>query len=123
MIGFHWASGKFLLFYFFVFMCFVYYTMYGMMLAALTPNYHIAVIVMSFFINFWNLFSGFIIPRTKIPIWWRWYYWGSPASWTIYGLVTSQIGDKNNPIDFTFFLELIGCGHVTFDSSQSFVPF
>ncbi|CAN4114358.1 unnamed protein product [Withania somnifera] len=99
MIGFHWAAGKFFLFYFFVFMCFVYFTMYGMMLVALTPNYQIAAIVMSFFLSFWNLFSGFLIPRTQIPIWWRWYYWGSPVSWTIYGLVTSQIGNMNNPIE------------------------
>ncbi|XP_049379164.1 pleiotropic drug resistance protein 2-like isoform X2 [Solanum stenotomum] len=99
MIGFHWTVGKFFLFYFFVFMCFVYFTMYGMMLVALTPNYHIAAIVMSFFLSFWNLFSGFLIPRTQIPIWWRWYYWGSPVAWTIYGLVTSQVGDKSNLIE------------------------
>lgn len=99
MIGFHWTAGKFFLFYFFVFMCFVYFTMYGMMLVALTPNYHIAAIVMSFFLSFWNLFSGFLIPRTQIPIWWRWYYWASPVAWTIYGLVTSQVGDKNNLVE------------------------
>ncbi|XP_009628925.1 pleiotropic drug resistance protein 2-like [Nicotiana tomentosiformis] len=99
MIGFHWTTGKFFLFYFFVFMCFVYFTMYGMMLVALTPNYHIAAIVMSFFLSFWNLFSGFLIPRTQIPIWWRWYYWASPVAWTIYGLVTSQVGDKNNLVE------------------------
>jgi hypothetical protein len=29
----------------------------------------------------------------EIPIWWRWYYWGSPVAWTIYGLITSQLGD------------------------------
>lgn len=34
-----------------------------MMLVALTPNYQIAAIVMSFFLSFWNLFSGFLIPR------------------------------------------------------------
>lgn len=64
MIGFHWEIGKFLLFYYFVLMCFVYFTLYGMMLVALTPNYQIAAIAMSFFLNFWNLFSGFVIPRT-----------------------------------------------------------
>lgn len=64
MIGFHWRADKFFLFYFFVFMCFVYFTSYGMMLVALTPNYMIAAIVMSFFLSFWNLFSGFLIPRT-----------------------------------------------------------
>ena len=31
----------------------------------------------------------------QIPIWWRWYYWASPMAWTIYGLVTSQVGDKD----------------------------
>ncbi|KAF3678437.1 Pleiotropic drug resistance protein 5 [Capsicum annuum] len=98
MIGFQWTAGRFFLFYFFVFMCFIYFTMYGMMLVALTPNYQIAAIVLSFFLSFWNLFSGFLIPGTQIPIWWRWYYWGSPIPWTIYGLVTSQLGDKNNPI-------------------------
>ncbi|KAK3034466.1 hypothetical protein RJ639_033322 [Escallonia herrerae] len=94
MIGFHWQPEKFLWFYYYVFMCFLYFTLYGMMLVALTPSYQIAAIVMSFFLSFWNLFSGFLIPRMQIPIWWRWYYWGSPVAWTIYGLVTSQVGDK-----------------------------
>ncbi|KAL7108005.1 hypothetical protein ACP275_06G088600 [Erythranthe tilingii] len=98
MIGFEWKVEKFFWFYFFVFMCFIYFTAYGMMLVALTPNYAIAAIVMSFFLSFWNLFSGFLIPRTEIPIWWRWYYWASPVSWTIYGLVTSQVGDKSDLI-------------------------
>ncbi|KAL1544434.1 Pleiotropic drug resistance protein 2 [Salvia divinorum] len=96
MIGFHWSADKFFWFYFFVFMCFIYFTSYGMMLVALTPNYMIAAIVMSFFLSFWNLFSGFLIPRTQIPIWWRWYYWASPVAWTIYGLITSQVGDKSD---------------------------
>ncbi|PIN08714.1 Pleiotropic drug resistance proteins (PDR1-15), ABC superfamily [Handroanthus impetiginosus] len=95
MIGFTWNAASFFWFYFFVFMCFVYFTLYGMMLVALTPNYQMAAIVMSFFLSFWNLFSGFLIPRTEIPIWWRWYYWASPVAWTIYGLVTSQVGNKD----------------------------
>lgn len=98
MIGFHWQAGKFFLFYYFVLMCFVYFTLYGMMLVALTPNYQIAAITMSFFLNFWNLFSGFMVPRTEIPIWWRWYYWGSPVAWTIYGLITSQVGDRTSAV-------------------------
>ena len=64
MIGFQWSADKFLWFYFYIFMCFVYFTLYGMMLVALTPNYQIAAITMSFFLSFWNLFSGFMIPRT-----------------------------------------------------------
>lgn len=63
MIGFEWGATKFLWFYYYVFMCFVYFTFYGMMLVALTPSYQIAAILMSFFLSFWNLFSGFLIPR------------------------------------------------------------
>ncbi|XP_065870872.1 pleiotropic drug resistance protein 2-like isoform X2 [Euphorbia lathyris] len=98
MIGFPWKVENFLWFYFFVFMSFMYFTLYGMMLLALTPGHQIAMILMSFFLSFWNLFSGFLIPRTQIPIWWRWYYWASPTAWTIYGLITSQVGNIDDEI-------------------------
>ncbi|CAL5426355.1 unnamed protein product [Camellia sinensis] len=101
MIGFEWTAVKFFYFYYFIFMCFTYFSMYGMMVVALTPNHQIAAIVMSFFFSFWNLFSGFLIFRPNIPIWWRWYYWCSPIAWTIYGIFTSQVGDKTSPLTFT----------------------
>ncbi|KAM5584403.1 pleiotropic drug resistance protein 2-like [Rosa sericea] len=99
MIGYNWKVEKFLYFYYFIFMCFTYFSMYGMMVVALTPGHQIAAIVMSFFMSFWNLFSGFLIPRPLIPIWWRWYYWGSPVAWTIYGIFGSQVGDLKKEID------------------------
>ncbi|KAK6152321.1 hypothetical protein DH2020_014956 [Rehmannia glutinosa] len=99
MIGFEWTIGKFFWFYYFMFTCFVYFVLYGMMLIALTPGLQVGAITASFFLSFWNLFSGFLVPRTQIPIWWRWYYWGSPVAWTIYGLVTSQIGDLTSQFE------------------------
>ena len=63
MIGFEWTAAKFFLFYFFILTCYIYFTLYGMMLVALTPNHHLAAICMSFFLSFWNLFSGFLISR------------------------------------------------------------
>ncbi|KAF3784087.1 ABC transporter G family member 39 [Nymphaea thermarum] len=35
-----------------------------------------------------------------IPIRWRWYYRlsNSPVAWTLYGLITSQVGDLVSPI-------------------------
>ncbi|KAK9266397.1 hypothetical protein L1049_025254 [Liquidambar formosana] len=101
MIGYEWKVEKFFYFYYFVFMCFTYFTMYGMMAVALTPSHQIATIVMNFFVSFWNLFSGFLIPRPLIPVWWRWYYWASPVAWTIYGIFTSQVGDKKTPLQIT----------------------
>ncbi|CAH8257288.1 unnamed protein product [Arabidopsis lyrata] len=98
MIGCDWTVAKFLWFYYYMLTSFIYFTLYGMMLMALTPNYQIAGICMSFFLSLWNLFSGFLIPRPQIPIWWRWYYWATPVAWTLYGLITSQVGDKDSMV-------------------------
>ncbi|PSR95481.1 Pleiotropic drug resistance protein [Actinidia chinensis var. chinensis] len=99
MIGYQWTADKFLYFYYFIFMCFTYFSMYGMMVVALTPGPQIAAIIMSFFLSFWNLFSGFLIPRPLIPVWWRWYYWCSPVAWTIYGIFASQVGDRKDKLE------------------------
>lgn len=63
MIGFEWIVGKFFYFYYYMFMSFNYFSMYGMMVIALTPGPEIAAIVLSFFMSFWNLFSGYLIAR------------------------------------------------------------
>ncbi|KAI3786042.1 hypothetical protein L1987_45169 [Smallanthus sonchifolius] len=93
MIGFEWTAAKFFWYVFFQLCCFLYMTYYGMMTVAITPNANIAAIIAASFYGIFNLFSGFIIPRPSIPVWWRWYYWGNPIAWTIYGLVASQFGD------------------------------
>ncbi|CAL9065698.1 unnamed protein product [Musa banksii] len=100
MIGFSWQATTFFWFFFFIFMSFAYFVLHGMMIVALTPDHQVASILSSFFYTFWNLFSGFLIPRPSIPVWWRWYYyWGDPVAWTIYGVVASQLGQKENLID------------------------
>ncbi|MBA0843490.1 hypothetical protein Goarm_000675, partial [Gossypium armourianum] len=93
MIGFEWTSHKFFWYLFFMYFTFLYFTFYGMMTVAVTPDHNIAGIISSAFFALWNLFSGFIIPRTRIPVWWRWYYWVCPISWSLYGLIASQYGD------------------------------
>ncbi|XP_016174016.1 pleiotropic drug resistance protein 1-like isoform X2 [Arachis ipaensis] len=93
MIGFEWTPRKFFWYLFFMYFAFCYYTFYGMMTVALTPNRHVASIVASSFYAIWNLFSGFIIPPPRMPVWWKWYYWACPVSWTLYGTVASQFGD------------------------------
>ncbi|KAL8217420.1 hypothetical protein R6Q57_020793 [Mikania cordata] len=96
MIGFKWTAAKFFWYLFFQLCCFLYMTFYGMMTVAITPNANIAAIIAASFYGIFNLFSGFIIPRPSIPVWWRWYYWGNPIAWTIYGMVASQFGDYND---------------------------
>ncbi|XP_061365065.1 pleiotropic drug resistance protein 1-like isoform X3 [Gastrolobium bilobum] len=99
MIGFEWTSEKFFWYMFFMYFTLCYFTFYGMMAVAVTPNHHVASIVAAAFYAIWNLFSGFVIPRPRIPIWWRWYYWACPMAWTIYGLVASQYGDITNMME------------------------
>lgn len=107
MIGFEWTIWKCFGFYYYIFTCFVCFTLHGMSTVALTPTYQLAAVLSLFFITFWNLFCGFLIPRMEIPIWWRWCYWASPVSWTLYGLITSQFGDKNA------LLEIPGAGSMS----------
>ncbi|XP_061343398.1 pleiotropic drug resistance protein 1-like isoform X3 [Gastrolobium bilobum] len=99
MIGFEWTVAKVFWYLFFMYFTFLYFTYYGMMAVAVTPNQHISTIVSSAFFAVWNLFSGFIVPRPRIPVWWRWYSWANPVAWSLYGLVASQYGDIKQSID------------------------
>ncbi|KAG9459399.1 hypothetical protein H6P81_003907 [Aristolochia fimbriata] len=99
MIGFDWTLAKFCWYVFFMYLTLLYFTFYGMMSVAMTPNQHIAAIVASAFYAIWNLFSGFLIPEPRIPGWWKWYYWACPVAWTLYGLVASQFGDLDKQLE------------------------
>ncbi|WOK93915.1 ABC transporter G family member 39 [Canna indica] len=99
MIGFHWTAEKFFWYLFFMFFTFMYFTFYGMMAVAMTPNSDIAAIVSTAFYAIWNIFAGFLVPRPRIPVWWRWYTWACPVAWTLYGLVASQFGDYTDLMD------------------------
>ncbi|XP_054783595.1 ABC transporter G family member 36-like [Prosopis cineraria] len=98
MVSFEWAVGKFFWFFFVCFFSFLYFTYYGMMTVSITPNHQVAAIFAAAFYGLFNLFSGFFIPRPRIPKWWVWYYWICPVAWTVYGLIVSQYGDVTKTI-------------------------
>ncbi|XP_050206439.1 pleiotropic drug resistance protein 1-like [Mercurialis annua] len=98
MMGFEFTAVKIFWYLFFIYFTLLYFTFYGMMAVAMTPNQQISMIVSTAFYSIWNLFSGYIIPRTQIPIWWRWCTWTSPVSWTLYGLFASQFGDLKDTV-------------------------
>ncbi|XP_027344116.1 ABC transporter G family member 35 [Abrus precatorius] len=93
MVSFEWKVAKFFWFFFISFFSFLYFTYYGMMTVSITPNHQVASILGAAFYGLFNLFSGFFIPRPKIPKWWVWYYWICPVAWTVYGLIVSQYRD------------------------------
>ncbi|KAG6519908.1 ABC transporter G family member 42-like [Zingiber officinale] len=99
MMSFQWTAAKFFWFYFISFFSFLYFTYYGMMTVSLTPNHQVAAILAATFYSVFNLFSGFFIPRPRIPKWWVWYYWICPLQWTVYGLIVTQYGDLEHDFD------------------------
>lgn len=101
MVKFEWSADKFFWFFYVNFFTNLYFTYYGMMTVAITPNHQVAAIFAGAFYALFNLFSSFFIPRPRIPVWWRWYYWACPVAWTVYGLILSQYGDSEDLITVT----------------------
>ncbi|XP_025626107.1 ABC transporter G family member 32 isoform X2 [Arachis hypogaea] len=98
MASFAWSVDRFLWYLFFMYVTMLYFTFYGMMTTAVTPNHNVAAIIAAPFYMLWNLFSGFMIPHKRIPVWWRWYYWANPVAWSLYGLLTSQYGGDEKSV-------------------------
>ncbi|XP_024981119.1 ABC transporter G family member 31 [Cynara cardunculus var. scolymus] len=98
MINFQRTIGKLLLYLVFMFLTFTYFTFYGMLAIGLTPSQQIAAVVSSAFYSLWNLLAGFLVPKPKIPGWWIWFYYICPISWTLQGLIGSQLADLEEPI-------------------------
>jgi hypothetical protein len=46
-----------------------------------------------------NLFSGFMIPSASMGWWWRWLTYINPVAWSLYALLTSQLGNVQAVID------------------------
>ncbi|KAL5757768.1 hypothetical protein ACOSP7_020379 [Xanthoceras sorbifolium] len=98
MVSFEWVLSKFIWFFFITFFSFLYFTYYGMMTVSITPNHQAAAIFASAFYALFTLFSGFFIPKPRIPKWWTWYYYICPVAWTVYGLIVTQYGDIEDTI-------------------------
>nr|XP_043614573.1 ABC transporter G family member 35-like [Erigeron canadensis] len=98
MVSFEWKAAKFFWFFFVIFFSFLYFTYYGMMTVSITPNDQVAAIFAASFYAVFNIFSGFFIPRPRIPKWWVWYYWICPLAWTVYGFIVSQYHDIEDTI-------------------------
>ncbi|KAH0464580.1 hypothetical protein IEQ34_007366 [Dendrobium chrysotoxum] len=93
MMSFQWTTLKFLWFFVISFLTFIYFTYFGMLSVAVSPNSQVAGILSAFFFFLFNLFSGFFIPGPELPVWWVWYYRICPVSWTFYGLIVTQYSD------------------------------
>ena len=64
LAAFEWTTWKFIWYIYFMYLTMLYFTFYGMMTTAMTPNHNVAAIIGAPFYMLWNLFSGFMIPHT-----------------------------------------------------------
>lgn len=67
-----------------------------------------------------NLISSFFVLQ-RIPVWWRWYYYICPVSWTLYGLVASQFGGLTDELEENLTLGQFVKSYFGFESD--FVPY
>ncbi|BDA47821.1 probable pleiotropic drug resistance protein 1 [Coccomyxa sp. Obi] len=93
MIYFAIDAAKFFWYLFFIFLTLSFFTYYGMMAVSISPNVQVAAIISSTFYSGWFLLAGFIIPRPRIPGWWIWFHYLDPLTYTVEGLIASQLGD------------------------------
>lgn len=68
MASFEWTFEKFAWYTFFMYFTVLYFTFYGMMTTAITPNHNVAAIVGAPFYMLWNLFSGLMIPHKVMDL-------------------------------------------------------
>jgi hypothetical protein len=99
MIGFQISAANFFWFFFFQWLCLIFFTYFGMMLIACLPILPLAQIVSILFLNFFFLFGGFFIPYPNFPVWWKWMYWLDPLSYSIYGIIGSQFSNDQSPVN------------------------
>ncbi|XP_056693043.1 pleiotropic drug resistance protein 1 isoform X2 [Spinacia oleracea] len=99
MMGFEWTAFKFFQEFLFMLLSLLCFTYFGMMVSSMTPNQETSSVFASLVYSLWSLFSGFAMPRNRVPVWWKWYTMVCPVSWTIYGMVASQYGDIESKLN------------------------
>ncbi|KAL0021570.1 hypothetical protein WJX77_010078 [Trebouxia sp. C0004] len=101
MCWFQIDAGKFFWFMLYTFVTLVYFTFFGMIAVALTPNLKIAAVCTSYMVTVFHLFAGFVITQPNMPGWWVWLPYLNPIFWTVYGLIESQVDNLDVLVTLT----------------------
>ncbi|XP_028548539.1 ABC transporter G family member 33-like [Dendrobium catenatum] len=95
-VGYYWSASKIMWYYYIVFCTLLCFNYLGMLIMSVSPNIQVASVLAAATYTILNLFSGFLIPKLRIPTWWKWLYYICPTAWSLNGLLTSQYGDLTN---------------------------
>ncbi|WCJ30767.1 ABC transporter G family member 37 [Euphorbia peplus] len=98
MVGYSMSAYKIFWAFYGMFSTLLCYNYMGMLMVSLTPNIQVASILASTAYAILILFSGFVVPKPRIPNWWIWLYYICPTSWVLNGLLSSQFGDMEDEI-------------------------
>ncbi|GAX74481.1 hypothetical protein CEUSTIGMA_g1930.t1 [Chlamydomonas eustigma] len=91
LIGFQVTAARFFWYLFFTWLLLVFFTYFGMMTVSIFPVVALAQIVNILFLNIFFLYGGFFITYPNFPIYWQWMYYLDPLSYSIEGVVASQL--------------------------------
>ncbi|GLC47082.1 hypothetical protein PLESTM_002024000 [Pleodorina starrii] len=94
-VQFEFTAVKFFWFLLFFWLNLLAFTFFGVAVMSLMPNVPLATSGAAFFLLLWNLYCGFLVYKRDIKPWWLWAYYFNPATFTIYGVVTTQLGDAH----------------------------
>jgi len=98
LVGFEADAAKFFWFLLFFILNILAFTFFGVAVMHLMPAVPLATSGAAFFLLLWNLFCGFMLYRDDIYGWWIWAYYFNPATYVLYGTITTQLGDLHDVI-------------------------
>jgi ABC-type multidrug transport system permease subunit len=98
LVGFAAVAWKFFYFLLMFFTSLCVYTYMGNFMSTISPSLLMSALIVSLFSQTWTIVNGYLIPYDQIPIYWKWLNRVAPATWIIYGLGTSQLGDVDAPM-------------------------
>ncbi|MEW5311977.1 MAG: hypothetical protein WDW38_003643 [Sanguina aurantia] len=95
VIGFQMDVASFFFFMLLQFESLLFYTSFGQALVYITPSQQLGQVVGSGLNFLFNVFNGFLFPYPTMPVYYKWANRGTPTTWLLYGLVTSQLGSQD----------------------------
>ncbi|KAL4145870.1 hypothetical protein PRNP1_011745 [Phytophthora ramorum] len=101
LVGWSDSAGDF---FFFLFASYLYTsacTYIGQWMSALMPNEKVANVAVGALSCLFNLFSGYLLPRTAMKAGYKWFTYLMPSSYSLSALVGAQFGDNQDIIAVT----------------------
>ncbi|KAG2441719.1 hypothetical protein HXX76_003334 [Chlamydomonas incerta] len=93
LIQFEFTAVKFFWFLLYFWLNLMAFTFFGVAAMSILPAVPLATAGASFGLLLWNLYCGFLVYKKDIHPWWIGAYYVNPATYTIYGVVVTQLGD------------------------------